>query len=136
MAFIEWNDDLSVNVEVFDAQHKKLVGLINHLHESMSLGKGKDVLGQVLNDLIEYTITHFADEEAALKKYGFHGYSIQLAEHHSLTAKVLDLQRKLSSGEAVLSIDIMKFLKEWLTHHILETDKQYGVFFASKGITL
>jgi hemerythrin len=38
MAFINWTDELSVGVELFDNDHKKLVSLANSLHESITVG--------------------------------------------------------------------------------------------------
>ncbi len=36
MPYIEWNSNISVNVADIDTQHKKLVNLINTLHEAMT----------------------------------------------------------------------------------------------------
>ncbi|MCP4996607.1 MAG: hypothetical protein GY934_22960 [Gammaproteobacteria bacterium] len=35
MALIEWSQDLSVNVETADTHHKKLISMINSLHDAM-----------------------------------------------------------------------------------------------------
>lgn len=134
MAFINWNEGLSVDVKMFDEQHKKLIGLINNLHEAMSQGKGGKALGDILKQLIDYTETHFKDEEKAMEKYKYPGCGLHVIEHKDLTGKVIALQAKYNKGDAILSMDVMKFLKDWLTHHILETDKKYGVFFKSQGI--
>lgn len=136
MAFISWNENLSVDVKMFDEQHKQLIGLINNLHDAMSQGKGAAALGTVLNELIDYTKTHFADEEKIMKQYNYPSYGLHVIEHRNLTDKVVELQNKYNHGNMVLSMDVMQFLKDWLTHHILETDKKYGVFYRSKGIIL
>jgi hemerythrin len=59
MALITWNDSLSVKVAEIDEQHKKLIAMINELNDAMRLGKGKDVLGKIVNGLVTYTTTHF-----------------------------------------------------------------------------
>ena len=69
MALIAWNDSYSVKVKQMDEQHKKLVEMINQLHDAMKVGQGKQVVGDVLNALVSYTKTHFASEE------GCHRYS-------------------------------------------------------------
>lgn len=43
-----------------------------------------------------------------------------------------DLQERLSKGEVALSIEVMDFLKDWLTGHIVEHDKKYGVYINEK----
>jgi hypothetical protein len=67
MAFMEWNSGLSVQVATFDEQHKKLLGMVNRLHEAMLQRTGREALAAIFSDLIAYTGTHFADEEAAMK---------------------------------------------------------------------
>ena len=136
MAFIEWSENLSVDVKMFDEEHKKLIGLVNDLHGSMLKGKGKDALGIVLKGLIDYTVTHFDNEEKVMEQYNYPGYKLHLVEHKQLTAKVVELRDKYNKGDVYLSMDVLLFLKDWLTHHILETDKQYGAFYTSKGIVL
>ncbi|HON53806.1 MAG TPA: hemerythrin domain-containing protein, partial [Bacteroidales bacterium] len=64
MALIIWNNMYSVNVESLDTQHKKLVELVNQLHDSIKSGQKDKVLTGIYNELIGYTITHFRDEEA------------------------------------------------------------------------
>ncbi len=41
MPIIQWNQVFSVNIKQIDAQHMKLVELVNLLHDSMKEGKGK-----------------------------------------------------------------------------------------------
>ena len=59
MTFIKWNKSLSVKVKEIDDQHKKLVELINQAYEF----KDSKKLGDILNELIEFTRVHFSTEE-------------------------------------------------------------------------
>jgi hemerythrin len=61
---IEWEDIYSVGIEEFDNDHKKLIELINRLHQAMLDKKAKEVLGEIINELVDYTIYHFNKEEA------------------------------------------------------------------------
>lgn len=63
MAFVNWNDSLSVGIVEVDNQHKKLVGMLNDLSEAMKARKGNEVLGKIISDVVAYTRTHFAVEE-------------------------------------------------------------------------
>ena len=63
MALMVWDNSFSVNVKEIDAQHQKLIALINDLHDAMKTGKAKDVLGKILSDLTDYTVYHFGNEE-------------------------------------------------------------------------
>ncbi len=42
MPLIEWSDKLSTGTRMFDEQHKKLVAMINELHNAMKYGRGKN----------------------------------------------------------------------------------------------
>jgi methyl-accepting chemotaxis protein/hemerythrin len=48
--------------------------------------------------------------------------------------KVLDFEKQLKSGSVTLSMEVMKFLKDWLTGHIMGTDKKYSPFLRQKGV--
>ncbi len=134
MPYIDWNDDLSVLVKSFDEQHKKLISLINKLYDAMKERKGREILGEILNELIEYTKFHFKSEEDLMLKYNYPAYNEHLEEHSKLTKEVLLFKEKYEKRDIFISSEVLLFLKDWLTHHILETDKKYGVFFKEKGI--
>lgn len=132
MLLIPWSDALSVNVEEIDAQHRRLVELVNQLHEAMSQGKSREVMGQVLAGLLEYTRTHFAAEERIMIAHAYPGYRQQKDAHEALLQQVVDLRAKFLEGEVVISTEVMKFLKAWLTGHIQGMDKQLGVYLNSR----
>ena len=134
MSLFEWKDSYSVSVDKYDNQHKKLIGLINELHAAMSSGKAKDALSKILDELITYTKTHFADEEAEFKKHSYPGYLVQKNEHEKLTNEVVKFYEEFKNGKTNLSIEMISFLKDWLLNHILITDKKYSTFFAAKGV--
>jgi len=134
MALMTWSNDLSVNVTQIDEQHKKLVGMLNDLHDAMKQGKGSDTSGKVLSGLVEYVASHFATEEKLMKEHAYPEYLKHKLEHDSLTKQALDLQKQFHEGKPVLTVELMKFLKDWLSNHILGTDKKYGPYLNSKGI--
>ncbi len=135
MAFMTWADNLSVGVAEFDSQHKKLIDLINSLHDAMKTGKGKDVMGSVLDELVKYTQTHFTAEEKLMIKYNYSDLNTQKTEHANFVKKASDLRNDFSSGKVSISLEVMKFLQDWLSNHILKTDKNYGAFFNKNGVS-
>jgi len=134
MALITWNEKYSVKIKQFDDQHKKLIDMVNELHDAMKVGKGKDVLEKILAGLIQYTVTHFASEERLMKLHNYPGFEQHKKEHNLLSLQVNDVQKKYHEGNAALSQSVMIFLKEWLQNHIQGTDKNYAPFLNSKGI--
>ncbi len=134
MALITWNQGLSVNVKEIDEEHKVLINLINELHDAMMKGKSKDVIENIINELVTYTKKHFSTEEKYFKQYEYPDEKSHINQHNLFVEKVKDFQEKHTTGGAFLSIEIMEFLKDWLTNHIIGTDKKYTDFFNSKGL--
>jgi hemerythrin len=134
MPAITWTANLSVNIAAIDKEHQKLVALINELDAAMASGKGKDILAKILGALISYTQTHFGNEERLMAQQGYPEAAQHCAEHLALTRKVLDLQSQFQQNRIGLTIPTLKFLTDWLTTHILGTDKKYGPYLNGKGI--
>jgi hemerythrin len=135
MALMTWSSAISVNVKQFDEQHKKLIDLINQLHDAMKSGMASALLGDIFQSLISYTATHFADEEKVLKAQGYPDFIKHKSEHEKFVQQVLELQKKYQSGSPMVTVTVMSFLKDWLVKHIQGEDKKYGVFLNKKGIS-
>jgi methyl-accepting chemotaxis protein/hemerythrin len=123
--FFVWNSSYSVGIDAMDREHKRMVEIINDLYGAMRQGKGNEVIGSILDGLVEYTKTHFAHEEHFMRETGYAAYEEHKQEHGTLTGQVLEIQSKYRSG-AVLSLEVMSFVKEWLVNHIQGSDKRYG----------
>ena len=134
MAVIEWQPAFSVLVSKFDEQHKGLITLINDLHSAMQRGEGQIILGDIFNSLGDYTKNHFADEERMMQANAYPDISRHMAAHEHLLNRVIELQKEFVAGNSVLSVNVINFLRDWLTTHIQGEDKMYGSFFNSKGI--
>jgi methyl-accepting chemotaxis protein/hemerythrin len=133
-ALMTWDDSLSVNVAEIDGQHKELVSLINELNESMRSGRGKRALLDVFTRLKEYTVHHFATEEALFAKFNYPGRLAHEKEHERLVNSVLELEAKFQRGQVAVTNEVMDFLKKWLLNHINGTDKRYSSFFNKNGV--
>ena len=134
MALIIWSDKFSVNVKAIDAQHKKLVELLNTVHDAMKEGRGREVIGETLDGLVDYTKVHFATEEKLLGNNDYPFFQGHKKIHDDMIKEVELLRLRYESGETMLSVDVMQFLKNWLTDHIMGTDRNYSHFLNSKGI--
>jgi len=134
MALIVWSDELSVGIEEIDNQHQKLVQLINGLHNHLLAGDANEIMGKLLDRVIEYTGFHFSTEEQLMEKYGYSFSAPHKREHQKLVDTALALQARLHSGNARITAETMTFLKDWLYHHILESDKLLGKHLKSKGV--
>jgi hemerythrin len=135
MPLMNWTEKLSVGVAVIDDDHRKLVGMINELYDAMQAGHGKNTLGRILDDLVQYTKFHFAREEKFFAQTGYPAAVPHKQEHDALTRQVLDVQQKYAAGaSATLSLDVLHFLKDWLIKHIQGSDQKYRPHLNAKGV--
>jgi len=134
MALIEWKDSLSVEVAEIDAQHKELVRMINELNDAMLEGKARDVLSNIIGGLASYTVSHFGNEEKYFARFGYAGAIAHKGEHDRFVKKVGEYKEQFDSGAIMLSVEIMRFLKDWLVNHIQGTDKKYIPCFHENGL--
>jgi hemerythrin len=135
MALMTWTDSMSVGVKVLDEDHKKLVGMVNELHDGILGGHRQEALGIVFNKLVSYTKVHFAREEEFFARTGYPAAAEHKKVHDELVKKASELQARYQEGAtSMLSLETMSFLKNWLAHHIGGDDKKYGSHLNAKGI--
>jgi hemerythrin len=134
MAYIDWLDSYSVGVVEMDNQHKKLIDLINQLHDSMKAGKGNSEISVILNGLSDYTKYHFNSEEKILQENNYPGFIFQQNKHKEFVEKLKEFQQEAGTKSLSISIQVSQFLKTWLVEHILVEDKKYGKYLNGKGI--
>ncbi len=131
---LRWNANLSVGLNCIDDQHKVLIDLINELHRQMSSAAPESEIGTVLNQLIDYTKTHFGFEEDLFTEHGYEETEAHVQVHSKLVSQLVDFQAQFKSGKTDISIELMEFLKDWLVNHIKKTDTRYVPFLRSKGV--
>ncbi|MEY4750096.1 MAG: hypothetical protein RIQ60_2310 [Pseudomonadota bacterium] len=134
MPLITWGPMLAVGVKEIDDQHKKLVELVNQLNDAMHAGQGKETLAPVLNELVRYTVYHFGTEERLMAQHKYVDSPAHKAEHVKFVETVGAFKKKFDAGNAMLSTEIMNFLRDWLSKHILQTDKKFAKALNLAGV--
>jgi hemerythrin len=134
MALMQWSTSLSVHVAEIDAQHQRLVEMINDLNEAMKEGRGREIIGRIVDGLISYTATHFATEEEYFSRFGYPGSAAHALEHRAFVNRVAEFRQGFEEGRLGLSVSVMNFLGTWLREHILGSDKEYVPFLNAKGL--
>ena len=138
MALIEWNESLKLGVAVVDGQHERLVGIINRLNEAMIDGKGADVIGEIMDELIIYTATHFSMEEKYFAQFEYPDADEHKREHDALIERVSafarDFEKAIFSSKSALAAELLQFLQIWWRYHMMETDSKFVAFFREKGL--
>jgi hemerythrin-like metal-binding protein len=128
MAYMEWQPALEIGHPQIDAEHRSLVETLNRLHRAVDQGRDHEEIEQVLVFLRDYTVTHFAAEEALMIRHQYPGASAHFTAHVNLVMQVSDLLAAFRAGQAVLTESVLVFLEGWLLDHIQGLDKEFAGF--------
>jgi hemerythrin len=135
MRTIEWQDDYTVGVKELDDQHRCLLNTINTLLEEQGDKFEAAKFSPALSSLIYYAYTHFATEERYLLQVHFPDLKQHVLEHIDFIMKTLGLALRVESGGDETRIELLRYLKEWYSSHVLGTDRHFIPFLASKKST-
>jgi hemerythrin len=134
MSTFAWNDSYSVHVHQFDAQHRKLFEIINSLADAMRVGKGENVIREVVGQLAVYTRTHFLQEEVAMRQTGYPDLPSHQDQHNKLMAEVEKHKKDLDQGRKPNLVAVLNFVQNWLVQHIQKSDKKYSDHLNAHGL--
>lgn len=126
MGGIQWSEMMSVGVPILDADHRILIGLINHLHRSIGDPEEYAAVGSVLRALEEYAANHFDREERMMRAGRFPAFDSHRRTHAGFVGQVEQLQRRYEADHtSVCARDCLTFLNQWLIDHICTSDMGY-----------
>ena len=120
---IAWTSDLNTGIDVIDNQHKEIVNFINQLEDAIAKSDPTAV-GNVLAELVNYTLSHFAFEESMQEEAGYKFSKPHKAIHDVFVKRVAQYQEKHALGEDVTE-GLHSMLCTWLVHHIKRDDMAY-----------
>ena len=123
MAYLAWTKSLDTGIEVIDGQHKRIVEYINQLHEAKH-SQNHTVIKQVIDDTIDYTISHFGFEEALIEDAGYEFVRPHKRVHELFIKRVSEYKQRFEAGENVTE-ELHSLLSRWLFNHILNDDAAY-----------
>jgi len=132
LCMFEWNPRYSVQIGSIDAQHQTLFHLAEELNTAMAAGRGKSALSRILDRLVQYTVVHFAHEERLMRLHDYPDLAAHSAQHEALTKQVQQFQAEFNAGTTAITVELMYFLRDWLTGHIAGSDQKYVPFLKEK----
>jgi len=112
MPFIVWTNQLSVDVKILDNDHKRLVILINDLHDALMAGRDSNALEGIFDELVANTRIHFAHEEKLLAAAGYGDVAAHKQAHEQKLKQLLSLQSRFKSArESAAYLEVLDQLK-------------------------
>lgn len=136
MHFLEWNENISVDIKEFDEYQKILINIINRLWTANTDNASRDDIISIFKELVSISNQHFKSEEELFHKWGYPG-AVRHAHSH---AQIQDTLKKyfnvfLNSSATELDKDLFDFLEKTYMNHIFEDDVRYRSYFSELGIT-
>ena len=138
MQKIEWDDSLSVGIELIDEQHKVWIERLNSLSAAVEAHQEVQHVSKTLDFMVDYVEFHFATEEKHIAAQKYPALEQHKAKHvefrNALTELVRDFEEDGATHKLGDSINNVQII--WLKSHIRKVDTQFGAFLKEKGVVL
>lgn len=127
MQQIQWQDRFNIGVEVIDQAHRRLFSIVQKIMD-LYVERHEDKFACVegIKYFKAYTLKHFAEEEAYMRKIGYPGYQAHKKLHDRMRWETLpELERLLYDSDFSTEM-VQRFIgvcTGWLTGHILIEDR-------------
>jgi diguanylate cyclase (GGDEF)-like protein/hemerythrin-like metal-binding protein/PAS domain S-box-containing protein len=119
-----WTEQLATGVPEIDAEHQRLIDLINELGRLHQSQASAAELRQTLAELRDYTVYHFRTEAELMQRY-----PVDPAQRRSHLAAHGGFVQRLDSFDALLAAEpqavvecLLAFMVDWLVHHVTGVD--------------
>lgn len=124
MPHLKWSRELDTGVEIIDEQHKRIVQYINELYDAET-AKDKQKVGEIIDELVDYTVSHFSFEESLMEQANYPFLSPHKKVHGLFVNRVSKFVERYNAGEDVAA-ELITMLQKWLINHIRNEDGDYG----------
>ena len=119
---IEWRDGFKINIPEVDREHRHLFTLVRALDV--------DSVDQTVEELLEYVVTHFSNEQDLMEKSGYPAFEQHLKLHEEFGAQVADFLGNGDPWSEARVQELRRFLNKWLIGHIMTHDLRFGKWYA------
>jgi hemerythrin len=120
---IEWRDGFKINIPQVDDEHKRLFALVKALDLT--------TVERTLEELLEYVVTHFSNEQALMEQSGYPAFEQHLKLHEEFGAQVAEFLGSSDGWTEERIQELRRFLNKWLIGHIMTHDLRFGKWHAA-----
>ncbi|CRI67396.1 hypothetical protein THIOKS1570026 [Thiocapsa sp. KS1] len=142
-----WRDEWCMGIPTLDADHRKLVKLVNILltgqpagqpepdreddhHRSVDLTRAEPL--RRFEALVDHLRHHFEREEALMLSIDYDDFQTHKCEHSLQLAELTELRRQLlSEGRAHFSRESLQWIKRWCFDHFIAEDRRLADAYAN-----
>ncbi len=134
METMELAPGLCLGLETIDREHARFFELMNRLMASDATDGNRELIGEILEELVGYVRDHFETEEDLMVLHGYPELESHLMKHVQFAAMVENFHTKYVNEEIGLDDEVLGYLVEWFTNHIRVEDPKYVDLFKQNGV--
>jgi hemerythrin len=125
-----WNQSLATGNEAIDGQHQELFRRLEILVECTQKTDCSKKVNDALAFLENYIFRHFTAEEKLQTANHYPDYEAHRQQHREFLVAVAKLQKELKADSAnpAMLLKTIAFLGNWITDHVLQSDKALAAF--------
>ncbi len=128
-----WSDAYSIAVPEMDAEHQGIFRAADALCRAAGGAEPKERLRELLKQLIGCSQAHFASEEQLMESAGYPGRARHKRQHDKFVNSLLHLQGEFEADRAEMSVQVLPFLRRWISHHITNVDRAVGAHVTARA---
>jgi len=122
---VEWREGFCIGIDQLDHEHRHLFSLVMRLN----LG----TVEQTVEQLLDYVVTHFSNEQDAMEKSGYPAFEAHLKQHEEFASQIADFLMGRDGWTEERVQDLRRFLNKWLIGHIMTHDMRFGKWLVAKN---
>lgn len=123
MAHLVWQKNYNTGINEIDIQHREILNYVNQLDDARQLNS-RTAVKDVIEGMADYTISHFAFEEALMVQANYPFVGPHRHIHNTLIDRVGGFTERFEAGEDIAD-EFHTLLKRWLINHIQRDDAAY-----------
>ena len=137
-----FTDKYKTGITLVDDEHRRLFEIIKEtndlIHEELLHDKYDEIV-RLINELRAYTEFHFSDEEALMERIQYPGLAAQKRAHSAFIERLVEIDLndldEMDDHQQEYLLDLIQFLLDWLTNHILACDCKIGEYMREHHIS-
>ena len=125
---LKFTKEYYTGIDVIDKEHSRLFDILsdlNALNQKDYVYDKYDAIIDIVEELKDYTVKHFQDEERYMKSINYEGLAVQQSVHQSFVKKIEEINfEDMDKNQQEYINVLVDFLANWLINHIMKMDQR------------
>eukprot|EP01029_Cantina_marsupialis_P008012 TRINITY_DN1922_c0_g1_i2.p1 TRINITY_DN1922_c0_g1~~TRINITY_DN1922_c0_g1_i2.p1 ORF type:complete len:165 (+),score=38.18 TRINITY_DN1922_c0_g1_i2:61-495(+) len=110
-----WCEEFKTHIPKVDSQHEMLFNLVATIKGLVKTSKSEKCVKMVLDELVDYTVVHFRDEEEIFVSEEYPGSESHIQTHKDFCEKMMEVVGEFNKkGVEIINDELLTFLLDWL----------------------